>query len=145
MPRHWQGRVPEVTYEEFCKNVDAIMAENEKYDAWRVEAMGCLLANLGPRLQALGKVMYCGCGFHYSKEQAFGKLVHGLAMPIKVTANHCDKYADKLALRVCNEVMFEGLVEDIIRAEHCVQARAAGEKCNCEEDFRKKNHASKDG
>lgn len=79
-----------------------------------------LMTNLAPRIYALSKKFYSGCGFHYGLEQQLGALVSALAVgdsPNTLDMNDYSKLRDKAANWCVNEVLFEGLCEDVIKAE----------------------------
>lgn len=106
-----------MTYEQWCQHSTATLKEAEEYNAWRKRAKSFLLTKVGPRLDALGKTGYMGYGFHYSLEQTFGKLVHGLALPWQPSANHCDKVEDDRACGIVRKVIYKDLLVSIMRAE----------------------------
>lgn len=106
-----------MTYEKWCENSKAILQEAEEYNNWRREAQEKLLTDIGPRIAAVGKTGYLGCGFHYDKEIRFGKLVASLAYPWQPCANHCKKVEDDWTLCLLNQVLFKSLVEELEEAE----------------------------
>jgi hypothetical protein len=109
-----------MTYEDWCKNSKEILAQAENFNKWRIEAQNNLLENIGPRIAKLGKTGYIGCGFHYSMEQRFGKLINSLALPWQPSANHCDKITDEIASNIISKVCYEGLIKDVEEAEKTV-------------------------
>lgn len=107
----------EETHEEKCKHLDFYIKEAETYNKWANETTHKLLTDIGPRLAALNKVMYMGCGFHYSLEQKFGKLLVSLAIPLQPCMNHYEKCKDNHMSSIITKVIFEGLVESVEEAE----------------------------
>jgi hypothetical protein len=110
-----------MTYEDWCKSSSAIIAEADKHNAWANKATHHLLTNIGPRIAKLGKSGYMGCGFHYSMEQSFGRLVDGLAIPWKPSANWCKKIEDDSTNAICKEACYRVLLDSVRKAERSVK------------------------
>jgi hypothetical protein len=94
-----------------------LLAEMEKFDKWRKEALATLLNDFAPRIHKLGTQFYSGCGFHYSKVQSLGRLIVDLAIPWQICMNHqnkWDEYSDHMLLM---PVLFESLEREIKEAE----------------------------
>jgi hypothetical protein len=106
-----------VTYQEWCENAKTILAEADAYNAWAAEAKHYLLTDIGPRIAKLGQSGYVGCGFHYHLEQQFARLVDSLALPWQPCANHLDKIKDDSVETILTKVLYESLLESIVRAE----------------------------
>lgn len=106
-----------MTYEEWCKCSKDILKQAEEFNSWRTNATKNLLTNIGPRIASLGETGYMGCGFHYDMEIRFGKLIASLAYPWQPSANHCEKITDEIASNIITEVLYEGLLEDVDKAE----------------------------
>lgn len=110
-----------MTYENWCKNSTKILAEAEKYNKWANKAKSFLLSNIGPRLDKLSKIGYIGCGFHYSLEQTFGKLIEKLALDWQPCANWCrDIESDRMKV-IGVEIGYKMLLESIQKAEKSVK------------------------
>lgn len=110
-----------MTYEDWCKNSEAILSEAKEYNNFATKAQYRLLTDIGPRIGKLGQVGYIGCGFHYGMEQSFGKLIVALALPWQPCANHCKKIEDDSIKAIINKVIFKSLLRDVIKAEHSIQ------------------------
>ena len=106
-----------MTYEQWCDNSKALIAECAKYNQWRIRTMNRVLTNLAPRIAALRGRMYDGCGFHYGKEAELGKLIGFLAVPYQWSANHCGKIPDQRCEMITTQVIAEGLFNDVWKAE----------------------------
>jgi len=107
----------EDTHEEKCKALGHYLKEAEKTNKWANEATQNLLTNIGPRISALGNKMYMGCGFHYSMEKNFAKLISNFALPWQPSMNHYHKCKDEFSCWLVRKVMYEGLIEDVEKAE----------------------------
>lgn len=107
----------EMTYEQWCANSTALVAEAEKLDKWRVRSKLRLLTDLAPRIGKLSQQFYMGCGFHYSLEQSLGHLVKELAMPIHWSANHCGKIPEDRLRIIMLQVSMSMLVHQVVKAE----------------------------
>lgn len=106
-----------MTYEKWCKNSKAILQEAEEYNNWRRETQEKLLTDIGPRIAAVGKTGYLGCGFHYDTEIRFGKLVASLAYPWQPSANHCEEVESDRTTCMLYKVLFKALVRELEEAE----------------------------
>lgn len=106
-----------MTYEQWCKDSKGILQEAEEYNKWRIEAKGKLLTDIGPRIEAIRKKGYPGCGFHYDKERQFGQLIRSLAFPWQPSANHCKKVEDDKTNCMVYKVLFDALVREVEEAE----------------------------
>jgi hypothetical protein len=109
-----------MNYETWCERSKEILADAERYNAWRDKATDRLLTDYGPRIAALNKVFYMGCGFHYGLEQEFGRLIAALALPWQPCANHCKQIEDDWTNSIINKVLYRGVVRSIVRAEHSI-------------------------
>lgn len=107
----------EETQEEKHKNILAYLKLAEKYNKWANKATEKLLTEIGPRIAAIGKTGYMGCGFHYAKEQTFAKLISNLAIPWQPSMNHYEKCKDEYFCTLTRKVIYDGLIEDIKKAE----------------------------
>jgi hypothetical protein len=128
-----------VTYENWCIHSKRIIAEAEVFNTWRNETLDRVLTNAGPRIAALAKVGYCGCGFHYSIVQTFGRLADKLSMPWQPTASWCEKYENDVCGTIHVQVVAAALFEQLDDAEACV-AENKGQigHCKCFERERAK-------
>ena len=88
-----------MTYQEWCKDAKIILEQADAHNEFVKKAKQQLLTDIGPRIAKLGQSGYTGCGFHYHMEQTFGDLVNA----------------------ILTEVLFEGLVADVVKAEATVQ------------------------
>lgn len=79
-----------------------------------------LLTNIGPRLAKLGKTGYMGCGFHYSLEQTFGRLIDRLSISWQPCANWCNKIEDDRIKFIFLEASYESLLDSVKKAEKSV-------------------------
>lgn len=111
----------EDTQEEKVKALHFYLKEAEKYNEWANKATEQLLTDIGPRIAALGKVLYMGCGFHYSKEQSIGKMLISLSIPWQPSMNHYEKCKDEFFSTMARKTIYECLVKDIIEAEKSVE------------------------
>ena len=118
-----------MTYQEWCKDAKIILARAAVYNKFVQKAKQQLLTDIGPRIAKLGQTGYTGCGFHYHMEQQFGDLVKAMALPWQPCANHLDKVKDDSVNAILTEVLFEGLVEDVIKAEATVQQTSQETPC----------------
>jgi hypothetical protein len=109
-----------MTYEDWCKNSKQILAQAKEWNEWVDEKKHYLLTNVGPRIAQLGKTGYYGCGFHYEMEGQFGKLIISMMYPWQPSANHCEKIKDQMVSNVITKVIYEGLMEQIEKAEKSV-------------------------
>lgn len=109
-----------MTYEDWCKNHKEWLKLADDYNNWRRRSTSTLLSDIGPRIDRLSKVMYMGCGFHYSLEQSFGKLINSLSMPFQPCANWCAKIEDDWTTCQINHVLYESLIEQVEKAEASV-------------------------
>ena len=106
-----------MTYEDWCKNSSAIIAEADKHNAWADKAKHHLLTNIGPRIAKLDKSGYMGCGFHYSMEQSFGRLIDGLAISWQPCANWCQNIEDDRMKAIGREACYQVLMNSVRKAE----------------------------
>jgi hypothetical protein len=106
-----------MTYENFCGQIEFLKAEEERLHLWAEKASRNLMEKIAPRVSKLGRTSYAGCGFHYSLEQTLGKLIANLAITPQFTANHCGKIEEDIETWVIYEVLYEGLLEDVRKAE----------------------------
>lgn len=113
-----------MTYQQWCEQSKDILAQAEKFNKWREKAKDILLTDIGPRIANLGHSGYMGCGFHYDMEIRFGKLIAKLAFPWQPCANHCDKISDDIAGNILSQVIYEGILEDVKKAEKSVFKKA---------------------
>ena len=127
-----------MTYEAFCADIKSVRANVEHYNEWRETTLNALLTDIGPRIAKVNSQFHCGCGFGYQRLLDFGTLVHHLAFPWQVSANHCDKYEDDVCAHIAQEVSFELMMESLAMAERCIAARAAGQQCKCQEEIEAK-------
>lgn len=106
-----------MTYKDWCIHCKEVLAEAAAYNEWRLKAKHNLLMKVGPRIAKIDETGYSGCGFHYAKEQTFGKLVAELSMPWQPTANRCKNVEDDRAKAIVNQVLYSSLLEEIAEAE----------------------------
>ena len=106
-----------MTYQQWCEQSKEILKEAEEVNSWRITAQHRLLTELGPRIAKLGRM---GCGFHYSMEQSFGKLIVTLSMPWQPSANWCQNVESDRDKYLIAQVIFDSLVEQIEKAEKTV-------------------------
>lgn len=109
--------LPEMTYEQWCQNSKALLAECAKYDQWRKRTKLAILTDLAPRIAKLSQQMYNGRGFHYSKEQSLGNLIVALAIPYQWCANHCAKIPEQRIDMITNQVIASSLFQEVVEAE----------------------------
>jgi hypothetical protein len=110
-----------MTYENWCKRSTEILAEAEKYNKWADRAKDFLLIKVGPRIAKLGKEGYMGCGFHYSLEQTFGRLIDGLALNWDPCANWCKNVEEDSERGMIRRVIYRSLLNQIRKAERSVK------------------------
>lgn len=110
-----------MTYDDWCKNSHIILAEAEKHNKWADKAKSFLLTNIGPRLDRLDKSGYMGCGFHYSLEQTFGRLIDGLSISWQPCSNWCNKIEDDRMKFMILKVSYESLLDSVKKAEKSVK------------------------
>lgn len=109
-----------MTYDDWCKYSKEIIAEAEEHNKWAEKAKNNLLRKIGPRIARLGKTGYMGCGFHYSMEQTFGKLINSLAISWQPCANWCQNVEKDRTNAITSQVIYDGLIEQIERSEKSV-------------------------
>lgn len=114
-----------MTHEEWRENYKVILAEADKYNIWRRKAQIRLLRDIGPRIAALSTKFYMGCGFHYSMEQKFGRLIDYLALPWQPSGNHCNKIDKDMSYSIVNQIIFKELLRQVRKAEKSVKEIAA--------------------
>ena len=128
-----------MTYENWCIHSKRIIAEAEIFNTWRNETLDRVMTNAGPRIAALGKVGYCGCGFHYSIVQTFGHLAGKLSMPWQPSANWCEKIEDDICSTIHVKVVAEALFQQLDDAEACIaENKGQPGHCKCFERERAK-------
>lgn len=110
-----------MTYDNWCKYSTQILKEADEVNNWADKAKSFLLINIGPRLEKLHKSGYMGCGFHYSLEQTFGRLIDGLAISWQPCANWCNKIEDDRMKYIGLKVSYRSLLNSIQRAERSVK------------------------
>lgn len=111
-----------MNYETWCLQSKEIIAEADKYNAWRKRAKRHLFLNIAPRLAHLNYSGYRGCGFHYSLEQTFAGLIKAMALPWQPSANHCNKVEDDRNANMTTEIIYELLLEDVRKAGRGVKS-----------------------
>ena len=94
-----------------------LLREAPAINAWRERALHRLLSDIGPRIDRLSRRFYCGCGFHYSKLQDFGKLVAALAIHFDPSMNWLEKNEEENLLWVSRQVFVECLIRSVKEAE----------------------------
>lgn len=109
-----------MTYKNWCKHSKKILEEANKHNDWADRAKADLLTNIGPRLEKLHQTGYMGCGFHYSLEQTFGKLINSLAVSWQPSANWCKNVEGDRMSAMCSRVIYKNLIEQIEQAEKSV-------------------------
>lgn len=112
----------EMTYEQWCANSAALVAEAKKLDHWRERSKLRLLTDIAPRIGKLSTQFYMGCGFHYSLESSLGYLIKELAMPVQWSANHCAKIPEDRLRIIMLQVNMSMLVNQVVKAEKSVRA-----------------------
>ena len=110
-----------MTYVEWGRDAKIILEQADAHNEFVKKAKQQLLTDIGPRIAKLGQSGYTGCGFHYHMEQTFGDLVKAMALPWQPCASHLDKVEDDSVNAILTEVLFEGLVADVVKAEATVQ------------------------
>lgn len=111
---------PEMTYEQWCANSPALLAEAKKLDGWRVRAKLRLLTDIAPRIGKLSQQFYSGCGFHYSLESQLGTLIKDLSLPVQWSANWCAKIPGERIHIIMLQVSMSMLVKSVVEAEKSV-------------------------
>jgi hypothetical protein len=106
-----------MTYENWCKHSKEITTEAEKHNRWMDRAKKHLLVNIGPLLADLNRTGYCGCGFHYSLEQTFGRLIDTMSRPWQPTANDCDNVEKDRMKTMATRVSYRSLIYSVKRAK----------------------------
>ena len=104
-------------YQDWLLHSKDLRKECEEYDQWRRRTMHNILTNLAPRVAALGRSFYSGCGFHYDKEAQLGKIITALSVCYQWSANHCEKIQEQRISMITNKVLVEGLFKDCAEAE----------------------------
>jgi hypothetical protein len=107
-------------HEEKVKRLMFYIAEAEKHNEWVKTAKHHLLTKLGPKMAKLDKSGYMGCGFHYSMEQTFGKILINMAIPLQPCMNWIDNCQDESLKAMTTRILYNGLVRDIAKAEKSI-------------------------
>lgn len=122
-----------MTYKNWCKHSTEIIAEADKHNKWADKAKANLLTKVGPRIAQLGRTGYMGCGFHYSLEQTFGRLIDTMTISWQPCANWCKNVERDRDNAMISEVIYESLLEQVRKAEKSVSPL----KCKiCKHKFR---------
>ncbi len=109
-----------MTYENWYKCSTEIIAAADKYNEWADKAKASLLTNIGPRLEKLRQTGYMGCGFHYSLEQTFGKLIVSLSIPWQPSENWCQNIEKDQMDSMIHQAIYKSLVKQVKEAEKSV-------------------------
>jgi len=80
------------------------------------------LPALSKRIFRLRRKHYMGCGFHYSMEGSLGNLIHKVNSP---SAWPRGEWIEKETFRMCMEVNYKFLVEEVKEAEISAGLRKA--------------------
>jgi len=113
----------QLTFKEKSQRLHWYIERCSEFRVFREMARETLMNNLAPRIYALSKRFYVGCGFHYGLEEALGNLIRGFAIcenPNNINMNSYDYIIDREGMWVLYEVLFEGLCHDVIEAEESV-------------------------
>jgi len=110
----------ELPIDERIARLKFYLQEAEEYNIWRKNARK-VVAELTPRVYALGNKLYAGCGFHYSLEQELGQLITNLALPWEPCMNWIDKCPEQSAKCMVYQVCFEHLVKSVEDGEKSAQ------------------------
>lgn len=110
----------ERTMDERIEHLHFLLAEYSEHSLYVEMAREALLTNLAPRIYALSRSFYMDCGFHYDFETRLGKLIQCFSTIKEPCMNHLDKQWDIWSLWMVDRVIFEGLCEDVIKAEQSI-------------------------
>jgi hypothetical protein len=107
-------------YEDWLKNSKEVIEAGAEINMWRMSAKYHLLSVIGPRIAKLSRKFYAGCGYHYSLEQALGRLLVSLSIPWRPSASHCESVEDNRAKWVGLQVSYEMLIANVEEAEQSI-------------------------
>lgn len=84
-----------------------------------------LMTNLAPRIYALSKKGYMGCGFHYDMEQQLGKMINKFAIGHRVSNLTMNSYPEIQNIHadiIISEVIYKELCKNVKKAERSAKA-----------------------
>jgi hypothetical protein len=94
-----------------------LLSREPEINRWRERTLHKLLVDAAPRIDALSRTFYEGCGFHYEMLNQLGNLIRGLSVAFQPHMNWVDKNWEEYQVWQVRKVVASGLFNDIRKAE----------------------------